>query len=75
MCDRVTLSDPTHAVALMTDGISDNLVNEEQLLPILYTSLNKKSPRLGKKWLKKQLYDWHTPHHTDDKTIALVYRI
>lgn len=75
MCDRVTLTDPTHAVALMTDGISDDLVNEEQLLPILHTSLNKKSPRLGKKWLKKQLYDWDTPHHTDDKTIALVYRI
>lgn len=73
-CERVTLTEPTHAIVLMTDGISDDLVNEEQFLPVMYSSLNKKKSRLGKIWLKKQLHDWDTPHHTDDKTIALIYR-
>ena len=74
-CGVVHLTEPNHGVGLLTDGISDDLVGEDQLLPTLSRSLHSKSSRLGSLWLKKQLIDWDTPNHTDDKTIALIYRV
>lgn len=71
---RINLAAPGQGVALMTDGLSDDLINEHLLLQELQPVLTRKSPRLVKRWLERQLIDWDTPNHSDDKSIALIYR-
>ncbi|WP_158527405.1 PP2C family serine/threonine-protein phosphatase [Pelagibaculum spongiae] len=61
-------------VILMTDGISDDIEDFDQFAPDLISSLTSKGSRYSKCWLKKQLTEWPTPFHTDDKTIAVVSR-
>jgi hypothetical protein len=57
----------------MTDGISEDLVLADQFVPYLIMTMGKMSRRRGKKWLRKQLENWPTPGHTDDKTLALIF--
>ena len=70
----IYLQKADQGVVLMTDGISDDLVGEESFLAELQPSLVKRSARMSKRWLVNQLMNWSTPHHTDDKTIAFIYR-
>ena len=72
--ERIYLQKADQGVVLMTDGISDDLVGEESFLAELQPSLVKRSARMSKRWLVNQLMNWSTPHHTDDKTIAFIYR-
>jgi serine/threonine protein phosphatase PrpC len=64
---------PGEAVVLMTDGISEDLVtgSEVQLLNAMRDSFNTMSSRRIKKQLQKELVDWPTPNHLDDKTLVL----
>jgi serine/threonine protein phosphatase PrpC len=65
---------PGDAVALMTDGISDDISPgmETQFMNEICNQINGKSLRQAKSWLKNELKTWATPNHTDDKSIALL---
>lgn len=61
-------------IALMTDGISEDL---HQGMELAFTnsiveSTKSKSIRQAKTWLKNEFRNWGTPNHTDDKTLALL---
>lgn len=73
---RFTLRKPGDGVILMTDGISDDLIADA--LPAFFemicqTTLHR-SRRQAKRWLQKELGDWATPKHGDDKTLAAIFR-
>lgn len=63
-------------VVLMTDGISEDIENgcEQQILDSMRDSFEGMTVRRVKKALKKELIDWPTPNHLDDKTIAIAIR-
>jgi len=69
----ISLGKKGQGLALMTDGISDDLVLADQFVPYLIQTLKRMSRRRGKKWLRAQLENWPTPGHTDDKTLALIF--
>lgn len=68
----IKLSAPFHGIALMTDGISDDLNQEELFLKSVLSDLKNKTHRMIKKQLKKELLAWRTPYHSDDKSISIV---
>ncbi|EGQ8097229.1 hypothetical protein CGG88_11210 [Vibrio parahaemolyticus] len=57
---------------LMTDGISEDIEDHLGFCGTLVRRAQTCSPRAVKKNLKGLLHNWPTPHHTDDKTIAMV---
>lgn len=61
-------------IALITDGISEDIVSgmEMRFVQSIIENTLTKSSRLAKTWLKKELHNWATPNHLDDKTIALL---
>lgn len=63
---------PSESLYLMTDGISEDLNDSLGFVSFLYQKQKKSSPRCFKKWLKRQLINWPTPHHTDDKSLSMV---
>lgn len=66
------LQEHRNRLLLMTDGISDDLLDPAAFSQCLTDVLVKKSRRLGKLWLKRQLINWPTPGHSDDKTVIAV---
>jgi serine/threonine protein phosphatase PrpC len=64
------------SLALMTDGISEDLVPGRELdfLHALSTVVNTRKQRVVKKYLRAQLRNWATPNHVDDKSIIVVIR-
>jgi len=71
----IALESKSHAIALLTDGISDDVNDEGGFLTHTAKKLKPMGIRYGKKWITKQLESWPTPAHTDDKTIALIQRV
>ena len=61
-------------LVLVTDGVSDDVAEPELFAPAVINSMKAKSARYGKHWMKRELENWPTPHHTDDKTIAVIHR-
>lgn len=61
-------------VAVMTDGISEDLISgmESEFVGSIIENTFSKSARRAKTWLKKELQHWGTPNHLDDKTLALL---
>ncbi|KHD25438.1 hypothetical protein NM09_06845 [Vibrio caribbeanicus] len=57
---------------LMTDGVSEDIEDHLGFCYALVARAQSESPRAIKKHLKGLLQNWPTPHHTDDKTIAVV---
>lgn len=70
------LSRPGDGVLLMTDGISDDLIPDqlEGFFDVIYQQLKSRNKRRCKQWLTKELEDWSTPKHGDDKSIAGIFR-
>lgn len=70
------LSQPGDLVALMTDGVADDLppATLPGFLQTLYDELRGRSRRRGKHWLTHELLNWATPGHCDDKTLAVIYK-
>jgi serine/threonine protein phosphatase PrpC len=70
------LSRPGDGVLLMTDGISDDLIPDqlEGFFDAVYQQLRRSNKRRCKRWLSKELEDWSTPKHGDDKSIAGIFR-
>jgi serine/threonine protein phosphatase PrpC len=69
-------SRPGDGVLLMTDGISDDLIPDqlEGFFDAVYLQLKCSNKRRCKRWLTKELEDWSTPKHGDDKSIAGIFR-
>jgi len=74
-CRVVRLDTDRHAIALLTDGISDDISDSAGFLEYTAFQLSTKGRRYGKRWIQKQLEEWPTPAHSDDKTMALIQRI
>jgi serine/threonine protein phosphatase PrpC len=65
-----------NAVVLCTDGISDDILPERQVLFAyeLHRSYVEMSPRRRKIDVIRWLEDWPVPGHSDDKTIACLFK-
>jgi serine/threonine protein phosphatase PrpC len=74
-CRTVGLDAENDAIALLTDGISDDVSDSTGFLEFTAMQLRTKGRRYGKSWIQKQLEEWPTPAHSDDKTMALIQRI
>lgn len=63
------------AVALMTDGISDDLRTDrlDRFLSWLTDEVASMDPPRRRLTLRKALTDWPTANHTDDKTVAVLF--
>lgn len=68
------LSAPGDALLLMTDGISEDLGPTDGLVPSVVRALRRRGARAANALLSRELNDWPTRHHQDDKTIAIAYR-
>lgn len=62
------------AVVLCTDGIADDLENEEGFVKSLVDVYSTKTTGEIMEELYNAINDWPVPKHTDDKTIACMYR-
>tara|TARA_Y100000815_G_scaffold31486_1_gene26274 strand:- start:11629 stop:12318 length:690 start_codon:yes stop_codon:yes gene_type:complete len=70
------LCNPGDGILLMTDGISDDLIQEhlEPFFEAIYQRQLRASKRRMRQWLTRELNGWSTPRHGDDKTIAGIFR-
>ena len=73
---RIINSNEYDAVLLCTDGISDDLVPEKTIAfsQELHRSYVNMRPRKITRDIKRWLNAWPTPGHSDDKTIACLFR-
>lgn len=70
------LSQPGDQVILMTDGVADDL-DERSLhaFPLaLHRHISGLSRRRARRWLTHELTHWGTPGHSDDKSLALIFK-
>ena len=65
-----------NAVVLCTDGISDDLLPEKQMIfaQELYSTYADMESEKRKRDLKRWLNEWPVLGHTDDKTIACLFK-
>lgn len=70
------LSKAGDGVLLMTDGVSDDLISDqlEGFFDAIFQQLSKSNKRRSKRWITKELEEWTTPKHGDDKSIAGIFR-
>jgi serine/threonine protein phosphatase PrpC len=71
-----TLREPGDLVLLMTDGVSDDLAapSLDGFTQVVHRQIQQRSRRQGRRWLTHELTHWATPLHSDDKTVAVVFR-
>ena len=64
------------AIVLCTDGISDDLLPEKQMIfaQEVYSTYSDLKSEERIQDLKRWLNDWPVPGHTDDKTIACLFK-
>lgn len=69
-------SETCNAVVLCTDGISDDLLPEKQMAFVqeLYSTYAYLGAEERKRDLTRWLNEWPVPGHTDDKTIACLFK-
>ena len=65
-----------HGVVLCSDGISDDLLAERQMpfVQELYSTYADMTPAVRTRDLKRWLTEWPVPGHSDDKTIACLFK-
>lgn len=70
------LSQPGDQVILMTDGLADDLDDRSlhNFPQALHRNLSGLSRRKAKRWLTGELTHWCTPGHSDDKSVALIFK-
>lgn len=70
------LIQPGDGLVLMTDGVSDDLVPDalEGFFDALYLNITQRGRRSGRRWLEKELENWSTPMHGDDKSVVAIFR-
>jgi serine/threonine protein phosphatase PrpC len=71
-----TLREPGDLVLLMTDGVSDDLAASslDGFMSVVHRQVRQRSRRQARRWLTHELTHWATPLHSDDKTVAVVFR-
>jgi serine/threonine protein phosphatase PrpC len=62
------------AVLLCTDGVSDDLVNTEGFVSGFVSYAVDLSCVSASRYTRELLNNWPTPKHSDDKTIACLFR-
>ena len=71
-----SLAEPGDGIALMTDGVADDL--DPDGLPAFMEALGgdvrRRRRRRGRRWLQAELTDWATPMHSDDKSLVAIFR-
>lgn len=75
--DTITIDDSScKAVVLCTDGISEDLLPEKQMgfVQELFSSYSGLTRAKRKKDLSRWLNEWPVPGHSDDKTIACLFK-
>ncbi|CBJ80614.1 hypothetical protein XBJ2_730005 [Xenorhabdus bovienii str. Jollieti] len=74
---RIELTQSGDGVLMMTDGIADDLVPEslESFFDVIYQRQLRSNKRQMRTWLTKELQNWSTPQHGDDKSIAGFFRM
>ena len=70
---KIHLTNKKHGIVLLTDGISDDLLNEQLFTSMLIQKAALRSVRQIKKYIKHELNHWSTPQHSDDKSIGIVF--
>ena len=72
----VALQERGDAVILMTDGISDDVRIDalEMFTDALVRGVMARTRRGARGWLRNELVNWSTPNHTDDKTVAVIFK-
>ena len=70
---KIHLTNKNHGIVLLTDGISDDLLNEQLFTSMLIQKAALRSVRQIKKYIKHELNHWSTPYHSDDKSIGIVF--
>lgn len=67
---------PNAAVLLATDGIADDLVADRigDFIHTLVTEFGSMTPTDRRHALHRELRNWATPNHLDDKTLAVIWR-
>lgn len=73
---RLQLVAPGDGIMMMTDGMSDDLRSDllEAFFRMMQKEFRCRSRRRAKEWLQAQLKEWPTPGHSDDKTVAMIFR-
>lgn len=66
---------PQTAVLLATDGIADDLVSDRigDFIHTLVTEFGAMPPLQRRQALHRELRNWSTPNHLDDKTLAVLW--
>ena len=69
------LSNADDTLLLMTDGIADDIPHDliEGFAFAVRGEFRKRSRRGARKWLQRELTQWATPGHSDDKTLAAIF--
>lgn len=65
----------TASILLATDGVSDDLVPEKraEFLDFLVTQYGSRPAAARARAIAKELRNWQTPRHRDDKTVAVLW--
>lgn len=73
--DDFHLTQAGDGIILMTDGIADDLIPESlpEFFDLIYQESLKHSRRRMKHWLERELNNWTTPLHGDDKTLSAIF--
>ncbi|WP_213956740.1 MULTISPECIES: PP2C family serine/threonine-protein phosphatase [unclassified Variovorax] len=71
----LVLGNADDTLLLMTDGISDDIPQDliEGFVCAVRGEFKKRSRRGARKWLQRELTNWATPGHSDDKTLAAIF--
>lgn len=71
------LLQPGDGILMMTDGVSDDIRPDavEGFFEEVRLQGCNRGRRMMRRWLTQQLHEWPTAHHSDDKTIAGIFRI
>ena len=62
------------AVLLCTDGVSDDLTDTDELIKMIISSAGNSACVSLSRNIRIMLENWPTPKHSDDKTIACLFR-
>lgn len=73
--DRGQLTAPGDTLVLMTDGVADDLGSTDGLVQSLFREMRHRGARAAHVALSRDLNDWPTTYHSDDKTVAIIYRV